>query len=107
MTFIDAIKCCFTKYADFEGCASRSEYWWWQLFTVLAIILLMGSLLSVALVGLVVPGVAVTTRRLHDIDRSGWFQLLLIIPFIGSIVILLMCVRPSKQSRYSKASLVV
>jgi uncharacterized membrane protein YhaH (DUF805 family) len=40
MTFIDAIKICFTKYADFNGCASRPEFWWWILFTVVASIAL-------------------------------------------------------------------
>ncbi|MBS0447724.1 MAG: DUF805 domain-containing protein [Proteobacteria bacterium] len=104
MNFPDAIRTCFTKYAEFDGRASRPEFWWWVLFIVLASAL--GDALwhrlswAVSLVTLV-PTIAVTTRRLHDIDRSGWWQLVGLIPFVGWIVIVVWCVqKPVEPNRY-------
>lgn len=99
MTFIDSIRTCFTKYADFKGCASVSEFWWWVLFTILA-----GAALgvfsdkasAVFSIATFLPGIAVTARRLHDTDRSGWFQLLWLIPVIGWIVLIVFLVQDSK-----------
>ena len=76
MTFGAAIRTCFSKYATVTGRASRSEYWWWTLFSVLlnvGLIPIVGQLISLALL---LPSVAVAVRRLHDVDRSGWWQLL-------------------------------
>ena len=91
MTFGESIKTCFSKYADFTGRASRSEYWWWFLFLVLGNIA--ASLISETVNGLfslatILPTVAVGCRRLHDIDKSGWWQLLNFLPIIGWIVLL-------------------
>ena len=102
-SFIDAIKICFSKYAVFDGCARRPEFWWWILFTFIATGVL-GSLsprLSSAfsLVTLL-PGIAVTTRRLHDTDRSGWLQLLWLIPIVGWILLIIWCAEPGKPNRY-------
>ena len=77
MNFIDAVKTCFRKYADFNGCASRPEFWWWVLFTVLASMAL--RIVSYDLVRLfsiatLLPGIAVTARRLHDTDRADGFN---------------------------------
>ncbi|QEL65196.1 hypothetical protein OTERR_17200 [Oryzomicrobium terrae] len=100
MTFTDAIKTCFAKYLDFEGRASRSEYWWWLLFLLLASIVAnlinenLGSLVSLALL---LPSLAVATRRLHDIDRSGWWQLIGLIPVIGTVVMIYWCVQEGKE----------
>ncbi len=91
MNFTQAITSGFNRYADFTGRASRSEFWFWALFTWLAS--LVGSVFDVALFGyqfaavaspisgvvslaLLVPSLAVGARRLHDIDRTGWWQLL-------------------------------
>jgi uncharacterized membrane protein YhaH (DUF805 family) len=98
MNFTTSISTCFSKYATFSGRASRSEFWWFNLFAVLAswagsfvgAILfdggeLFGNLISLALM---IPLLAVGSRRLHDTGRSGWWQLL----FITLIGILLLIV---------------
>ena len=87
MDFTTAIKTCFSKYADFNGRARRSEFWYFYLLTfVAAWIPFLGWLLSVALI---IPSLSVGARRLHDIGRSGWWQLLVLIPFIGGIILLI------------------
>ncbi|GAB1040654.1 MULTISPECIES: DUF805 domain-containing protein [Shewanella] len=90
--FIGAIK----KYADFTGRARRTEYWMFTLFYI--IFSLVVSAIDYALgttvlgliysLGLLLPSIAVAARRLHDTDRSGWWQLLALIPIIGWIVLL-------------------
>ncbi len=84
MGFADAIKICFAKYVNFEGRATRPEFWYFVLFNI--IVGTVAGIIDKAahgnavgnLVGLIflLPGIAVTTRRLHDIGRSGWWQLL-------------------------------
>lgn len=105
MTFVESIRTCFKKYADFNGCASLSEFWWWILFTFIAGALLgvFSNKLSLAfsLVTLL-PGFAVGARRLHDTDRSGWLQLLYLVPLIGWIFLLVWFVQDGKSpNRYS------
>jgi uncharacterized membrane protein YhaH (DUF805 family) len=95
----DAVNTCFSKYATFSGRATRSEYWYWVLFTVLVAIGLAivevvitnlgGQILSAIFdLATIIPSIAVASRRLHDIDRSGWWQLLFFIPVIGWLVLL-------------------
>jgi uncharacterized membrane protein YhaH (DUF805 family) len=103
MNFVDAIKICFSKYADFKGCASRPEFWWWFLFTVAASLALrvIGRNLSGAFsIATLLPSFAVGARRLHDIDRSGWWQLLYFLPIIGWVVLFLFWAEAGKKSRY-------
>ena len=86
MGFAEAVRTClFRKYADFQGRASRAEYWWFALFAFAAAVVLFaalrpspGLLVAGGLVVLVlfVPHLAVSVRRLHDTDRSGWWVLL-------------------------------
>lgn len=85
MTFTQSIATCFKKYATFKGRASRSEYWWFILFVFLVSLLLtvidiliFGSELINKVFGLAmfIPQLAATSRRLHDTDRSGWWQIL-------------------------------
>ena len=95
MSFSDAIRACFTKYAEFNGRASRPEYWWFWLFSLLVGIAT--SVLGHAASGLVsllmlLPSLAVAARRLHDTNRSGWWQLLWFIPVIGWIVLVIFVV---------------
>ena len=100
MTFFESIKTCFSKYADFNGRASLSEFWWWVLFVFLASSA--ASIVSPALSGLfslgvLLPNIAAGARRLHDTDRSGWLQLVAIIPVLGWILLIYWCVQPSKD----------
>lgn len=101
MTFTDSIKVCFGKYATFAGRASRSEYWWFTLFLILASIAV--SILDAMLFGFgendpspfsttfsvatFIPSISVTVRRLHDKNRSGWWWWLALLPIIGWIVL--------------------
>ncbi|HEY4318830.1 MAG TPA: DUF805 domain-containing protein [Herbaspirillum sp.] len=103
MTFIDSIKTCFKKYAVFDGRAVRSEYWWWTLFALLVSTAMSAAgQWSVALsIALFLPSIAVAARRLHDIDRSGWWQLIALVPVIGWLIVLYWMVQPSKEpNRY-------
>ncbi|MGM9428083.1 DUF805 domain-containing protein [Hydrogenophaga sp. MI9] len=100
MNFVDAVKLCFTKYVGFEGRASRSEYWWWVLFIIVVSIVLgavragmLGNLFSLATL---LPSLAVGARRLHDIGKSGWWQLVALIPLIGWILLIYWAVQPSE-----------
>ena len=81
MGFVEAVRTClFRKYVDFRGRAARAEYWWFVLFTVLvrAVAASSGIWALGAAVGavLALPRLAVTVRRLHDTNRSGWWALL-------------------------------
>ena len=100
MNFVDAVKQCFTKYVGFEGRARRSEYWWWVLFVVVVSVVLgtvragmLGNLFSLATL---LPSLAVGARRLHDIGKSGWWQLVALIPLIGWILLIYWAVQPSE-----------
>lgn len=110
MNFVEAVRSGFNNYANFSGRALRSEYWWWVVFVWIAGMVAnlidaafgwrvyettvngiqQGSGPIAALVGLalLIPGLAVAVRRLHDTDRSGWWLLIGIIPIIGWIVLL-------------------
>lgn len=95
MTFAEAVTICFQKYADFDGRARRSEYWYFCLFDMLlsavASFIFGGDSIITSIVSLLtlLPGLAVGCRRLHDIGKSGWCQLLHLIPIVGSIVLLI------------------
>ena len=94
MNFLKSVETCFFKYADFNGRASRSEFWWFYLFTIL--VWIVGFVINpvvelIFIVGLLLPYIAVTARRLHDIDKSGWLQLIGIIPLIGTIIMIIWC----------------
>ncbi len=100
MDFVSAVKTCFTKYVGFEGRAGRSEYWWWVLFVVVVSVLLgvvgaemLGGVFSLATL---LPSLAVGARRLHDIGKSGWWQLLGFIPLIGWLVLIYWGVQPGE-----------
>ena len=83
MTLGQAISTCFSKYATFSGRASRSEFWWWYLFSFLLSLVgqLIGTLVGVSFISIIIsvalllPNLAVTVRRYHDSDHSGWWIL--------------------------------
>jgi uncharacterized membrane protein YhaH (DUF805 family) len=91
MSFVDAIKICFSKYADFKGRAKLPEFWWFALFCFVAALLLefvspyVSGIFSLATM---VPSFAVGARRLHDTNKSGWWQLLWLIPILGWLALL-------------------
>ena len=85
MSFGEAIKTCFQKYATFSGRARRSEYWYFYLFTFLVSLALncipfFGALSFVWFLAQLIPSLAVTVRRFHDIGKSGWNYLFIAIP---------------------------
>lgn len=92
MTFTESIRTCLQKYIDFNGRASRPEYWWFVLLTfVLGFIPVIGWILRLALL---LPSLSVQARRLHDMNLPAWWLLLLLIPFIGWIALLIMSAFP-------------
>jgi uncharacterized membrane protein YhaH (DUF805 family) len=100
MTFSESIRVCFSKYATFTGRASRSEFWWFVLFLVLASTacgVVSDKLSAVFTVATLVPAMAVGTRRLHDVDKSGWMQLIGLIPIVGWILVIVWCTQAGKE----------
>jgi len=98
MNFQDSIKICFTKYADFNGRASRPEYWWFALFNFvvsLALGIVSQGLSSLYSIATLLPSLAAGARRLHETNRSGWWQLLWFVPVIGWIVIIIFLAQPA------------
>ncbi len=124
----------FRKYARFDGRASRSEYWWFVLVNVLVYLLLGalaillgvvtgepgptggvymgpggaigGVLVLIWLIVTFVPGLALTVRRLHDGNFSGWLILLNLIPSIGGMILLVLTILPANPegARYDAAA---
>lgn len=98
MEFTESIKRNLTTsaYAQFDGRASRSEYWWFSLgcflissaFGVIDAALGSSVLTSLFVLGIIIPSLANSVRRLHDTGRSGWYLLLLLIPLVGFFVVL-------------------
>ncbi|MBT2550362.1 DUF805 domain-containing protein [Arthrobacter sp. ISL-65] len=119
-----AVRRFFKKYATFSGRASRSEYWWWALAAlvidiIINIITAVGGatgatvaangtavpgpgavvgyvLLGIWALGTIVPSLALTARRLHDVNLSGWLVLLVLVPFLGALALLVLTILPSK-----------
>ena len=97
MSFGQAISSGFSNYVNFSDRACRSEYWFWILFIIVAEIVTsfidfaIGLGVVTALFGLatVLPNIAVVIRRLHDLDRTGWWIFLGLIPLIGAIILLI------------------
>ena len=103
------------RYADFSGRSRRKEYWMFTLFTFLVGIvagvlgILLGGtseagpngiffvLVGIPILALLIPSIAVTVRRFHDQDKSGWFYLLALIPYVGGIIVLVfMCLEGTR-----------
>ena len=88
---IDSVISCFNKYFDFDSRSSRKEFWFWQLFRILMFLSItyieslgLNGLLLISNFIFIIPEIAVSIRRLHDINKSGWW-ILLTITIIGII----------------------
>jgi len=96
--FLNAVKTCFRKYVDFSGRAARPEFWWFFLFQVIVMVvtgMLSDMLNGLAGLAMLLPGLAVGARRLHDIGKSAWWLLIGLIPIVGFFVLLYFFVQPS------------
>ena len=106
-----ALACVTRNYANFSGRATRSEYWGFVLFSCLAyfviafVLALLGgsedeinTIIGLLGLALFLPSLAVAVRRLHDTDRSGWWLLLGLIPFVGAVVLLVFYCQDSRAA---------
>lgn len=108
MNFTEAVTTAFQNYFNFKSRSRRSEYWYFSLFLLLLGIATalvdqlvfstemadIGPLNGIASLATLIPSFAVSVRRLHDIERSGWFLLLVIIPIIGWIILIYWMCQP-------------
>ena len=98
MNFLESLKTCYKKVFNYRGRASKSEYWWFQLyFTLFAILTFyivethtFGQVLFVLWVFNNLPLLSVAVRRCHDMNKSGWSVLWSLVPFIGAFIVLIM-----------------
>ena len=108
--YLQALK----KYADFSGRARRREYWFFVLFNLIISVVLsvcdvvLGTYSAAASIGILsgiytlavlIPGIAVTVRRLHDTGRSGWWILIVLVPIVGWIVLLVFMLLDSQPGQ--------
>ena len=112
LNFFQAIGACLRKYFTIKGRASRSEYWFLQLLTTPLYLILLatensysgnaiifGAIAGIIVLLLVIPVLTVTVRRFHDINKSGWFILFNLIPFIGWIIVLVMLIEKGTEGK--------
>ena len=117
MTFTQSISTVFSNYVTFSGRASRSEFWWWIVFCILVGLVtgLLDTILfnqggsphgdsgvgffapinSLASLILFLPGLAVSIRRLHDSNKSGWWWLVVFVPILGILLLIFWYTQPS------------
>ena len=121
---MDLVWNCVTKnYVNFSDRARRKEYWLFMLFYLIAYLIAtgidigigaydfeagIGIVSGIFLIAMLLPSIAVSVRRLHDIDKSGWWILIAVIPLIGAIVLLVfMCMKgTSRENRFGPDPLV-
>jgi uncharacterized membrane protein YhaH (DUF805 family) len=101
MGFGEAVSSGFSNYVNFSSRTQRSGYWFWTLFVVLLSVaasildLVVAAAIGFSFFGFliflvtIIPGIAVSVRRMHDLDKSGWWLLLAFIPIVGAIVLLI------------------
>lgn len=104
MDFMQAVKTVLNNYANFKDRSGRPEYWWWCLAYLIACIIveIIGGVLhirellaGVFALALLVPNVAISVRRFHDIGKSGWWCLIFLIPLVNLIAWLYFFTKPS------------
>ena len=108
MGFQEAVRKVLNNYVNFQGRASRAEYWWWALFTFiigvifgalevtgLKIFAILGGIVNLALL---LPGLGVLWRRLHDMGRAGGWAFIALVPIVGAIILIYWLVQPSEHS---------
>ncbi len=99
MTFQESIRTCLNKVTDFNGRASRSEFWWFVLFVGLvevALSYVSGILSNLFLLAMCLPLLAAGIRRFHDIGRTGWWMMFALVPFAGIFLLLFLWAFPTK-----------
>ena len=121
--FADAIRICVKeKYAHFEGRATRSEFWYFYLFTLIISVpydmamifrsfglevaaMISGGLYIIFCLALLLPQLGVTIRRLHDTGKSGWYWLIVLIPIAGIFIFIAQLIKPSspEDNKYGPA----
>ena len=106
MSPTESVSSVFRNYINFKGRAQRSEFWWFTLFSFIVSVGL--GIIGTALpalnflewlysLGVLLPSLAVTARRLHDTGRTAWWLLLLLVPVIGWIALLVMAIIPGTR----------
>ena len=99
--FIEGLK----KFADFSGRATRTQYWMFVLVYMIIYVVLsvidyqLGTVILAAVfsLALLIPSISIATRRLHDTGRTGWWQLIALIPLLGLIVLIFFLVQDSQD----------
>lgn len=112
MTFLEAVSHALRNLRVFTGRSGRAEYWYWYLFLIIANLVMAIPFVMFAMVlpaeymqpfylaqfainvFLLIPTIAVTIRRLHDTNLSGWYMLLFFIPMVGWVIQIVMMVQP-------------
>ena len=105
LNFVDAVGTCIKKFFNFKDRASRSEYWYFQLvFTIVSLPLFIyedssndthliySGISGIIVLILFIPAISVSVRRLHDINKSGWFVFISVIPYLGWIILAIMLI---------------
>lgn len=90
------------NYYNFDGRASRYEYWWFVVINLVisCVCSLLDQLVGLAIfsgllcLALLLPGLGLCVRRLHDINKSGWWVLIALIPFVGAIILIIWAAKP-------------
>ncbi len=106
MTFGESVSTCVKKYFVFKGRASKSEFWWFQLIWVISYIVMIISnneaIVFICLgiiIFIAIPLISVGVRRLHDTNKSGFYYLLSLIPFIGGLILLFMMIADGTKGK--------
>lgn len=105
MSFFDAVKSAFSNYCKFDGRARRSEYWYFVLFNAIVsvILSLLGQKSNVFMIlscvfslAVLLPELGLSWRRMHDIGKSGAWNFLVLVPIVGTIIVIIWSCRDSE-----------